>query len=200
MNTLFDISNSLRTLSDDELIYNVVKSDTKLKQVNNIIEQDIPSFDDILDILSPKKRAFAQYIIELQRRVAYKKSSAVRILSSNDTFRYMQPLMQALPNEEAWIICLNQCSKVIKRVRVNSGGYTSTLVDIRMCLYELIKARAIACILIHNHPSGNVRPSNDDNRLTDRLKQALSTVNIKLLDHLIISDSHYYSYNDEGLI
>ena len=105
-----------------------------------------------------------------------------------------------LPVEECWILLLNQSSKVIDRLKVSIGGLASTQVDIRCILREALLKRAVSVILCHNHPSGNVSPSRDDDRLTEALRRAGEVMNIRLLDHIIITDGTYYSYSDEGRI
>ena len=93
---------------------------------------------------------------------------------------------------------LNQASKVIDARNVSRGGLASTQVDVRCILREALLKRATAFVLCHNHPSGNVRPSADDDRLTQAVSQAAKTMNIRLLDHVIVTDGSYYSYTDEG--
>ena len=102
--------------------------------------------------------------------------------------------------EECWVLLLNQSAKVIDRVCISRGGLASTQVDIRCVLREALVKRAISIVLCHNHPSGNISPSLDDDRLTQSLRCAVEAVNIRLLDHLIVSGSGYYSYADEGRI
>lgn len=123
-----------------------------------------------------------------------------RILSSEDTYQYFYPLLCDAPVEECWVLLLNQSSYVIGAVRISQGGIASTLVDVRCVMREAILRRATALILCHNHPSGSITPSTDDDRMTASVCQAGKAVNIRVLDHLIITDGKYYSYNDEGKI
>lgn len=120
------------------------------------------------------------------------------IRCSTDIYKLFYPVMCDLPVEECWILLLNQSSKVIDRIRISSGGLASTQVDVRCILREAILKRAVSIILCHNHPSGSVAPSRDDDRLTEALRRASETMNIRLLDHLIMTDGTYYSYSDEG--
>ena len=105
-----------------------------------------------------------------------------------------------LPHEELWIALTNQAGKVIKRCRVSQGGTSETTADLRLILKEAINALASGLILCHNHPSGNTRPSTADDQLTERVRQAAKLMQIRLLDHLILTDGHYYSYADEGRV
>lgn len=122
----------------------------------------------------------------------------LQVRSSEDIYRLFYPLMCDLPVEECWVLLLNQAGKVIDRIRISQGGLASTAVDIRCVLREALIRRAVSMVLCHNHPSGNLRPSREDDRLTESLRQAAVTVNLRLLDHVIVTDGKYYSYADEG--
>ena len=121
-----------------------------------------------------------------------------QICCSQDIYEWFYPLMCDLPVEECWVMFLNQASKVIDRVRISQGGLAATQVDVRCILREALLKRAVSLVLCHNHPSGNINPSRDDDRLTESLRKAAETMNIRLLDHLVITDGSYYSYSDEG--
>ena len=125
-------------------------------------------------------------------------SERLRVRCSQDIFLYFHPLMCDLPVEECWVMLLNQAAKVIDTVKISRGGLASTQVDVRCILREALLKRATSMILCHNHPSGNIRPSQDDDRLTHALLEAARTMNIRLLDHVVVSDGDYYSYGDEG--
>ncbi len=120
--------------------------------------------------------------------------------SSKDLYEYFHPKMCDLPVEECWVMLLNAASKVIKCVRLSVGGIASTLVDVRLVMREALISRATSIVLCHNHPSGSVRPSRQDDQLTTQLARAAETMNIRLMDHLIVTDGKYYSYSDEGRI
>jgi len=95
---------------------------------------------------------------------------------------------------------LNQANKVLGVTTISEGGISETTADIRIILQAAILSNASGIILSHNHPSGNIQPSGDDNRITQRIKEAAKIVRISLLDHLIVSNETYYSFADEGLI
>lgn len=122
------------------------------------------------------------------------------ISCSKDIYEYFYPLLCDLPHEECWILLLNQSHKIIDRNKISTGGIAETSVDIRCILREAIVKRAVSVALCHNHPSGNPRPSNHDDLLTYQLKKAARIMNIHLIDHVIITDTTYYSYADEGKI
>ena len=122
------------------------------------------------------------------------------ILSSKDVYECLYPLMCDLPTEECWVLLLNQASKLIDKVKINSGGIGATAVDVRCILREALVKRASSIALCHNHPSGNIRPSREDDLLTRQVSQASECMNIRLIDHVILTDGAFYSYADEGRI
>lgn len=122
------------------------------------------------------------------------------ISNSRDIYDCFYPLLCDLPIEECWVLLLNQALKIIDKVKISSGGLNATAVDIRCILREALLKRAVTIALCHNHPSGNIRPSREDDRLTEQLKMACQTMNIGLADHVILVDGCFYSYADEGRI
>lgn len=124
----------------------------------------------------------------------------VTILSSKDVYDCFYPLMCDLPTEEFWVLMLNQASKIIDKVKISAGGLSATAVDVRCILREALVKRASAIVLCHNHPSGNIRPSKEDDLLTRHVAQASEYMDIRLVDHIILTDGAFYSYSDEGRI
>lgn len=124
----------------------------------------------------------------------------ITILSSKDVYECFYPLMCDLPTEECWVLLLNQASKVIDKVKISAGGLSATAVDVRCILREALMKRASAIVLCHNHPSGNIRPSKEDDLLTKHVAQASGCMDIRLVDHIILTDGAFYSYADEGRI
>ena len=124
----------------------------------------------------------------------------VTILSSKDVYDCFYPLMCDLPTEEFWVLMLNQASKIIDKVKISAGGLSATAVDVRCILREALVKRASAIVLCHNHPSGNIRPSKEDDLLTRHVAQASECMDIRLVDHIILTDGAFYSYADEGRI
>jgi len=122
------------------------------------------------------------------------------ILSSRDVYQCLHPLMCDLPTEECWVLLLNQAFKLIDKVKISAGGLNATAVDVRCVLREALLKRAVAIALCHNHPSGNIRPSREDDLLTKQVSQASECMNIRLVDHVILTDGAFYSYADEGRI
>ena len=106
--------------------------------------------------------------------------------------------MEGLPHEEFWAIYLNNAKRVIDRQRISSGGIAATVVDVKILIKYGIENLATAMILVHNHPSGNIVPSRNDDELTARVKNAAKLVDIDVVDHIIIGEKGYYSYTAEG--
>ncbi|WP_298903652.1 DNA repair protein RadC [uncultured Psychroserpens sp.] len=123
-----------------------------------------------------------------------------KITSSHSVFELMQPIIGELPHEEFWIIYLNNANKVIQKQQLSKGGITGTLVDVRLVMKTALESGAVGLILTHNHPSGNLKPSIADKNLTQKLKLAAQSLDIKVLDHLIITEKAYFSFADENLL
>ncbi len=124
----------------------------------------------------------------------------VKITSSSTVFELLQPIIGELPHEEFWILYLNNANKIIEKVQISKGGITGTLVDVRITLKKALELGATSLILAHNHPSGNLNPSEADKQLTNKLKIAGESLDIKVLDHLIVTEKSYFSFADEGLM
>ena len=113
-------------------------------------------------------------------------------------YNYMHPIMQDLDVEEFWVLLLNQHYRLIKKVRISHGGITETAVDIRIIMKEAVLANTTILAVCHNHPSGNLSPSSQDDHLTKDIKRACELMHIHFLDHVIITDGQYYSYHEQG--
>ncbi len=123
-----------------------------------------------------------------------------KITSSTSVFELMQPIIGELLHEEFWIIYLNNSNKVIQKSQLSKGGITGTLVDVRLVLKTALEVGATGLILAHNHPSGTLKASQADKQITQKLKQASQSLDIKVLDHLIITEKAYYSFADDGIL
>ncbi len=134
------------------------------------------------------------------RRCAAANPQRESIRSSKVAYLLFQAQLRDLPHEELWIALTNPANKVIRKVKISQGGINETSADIRLILKAAIEALATGMILCHNHRSGSLRPSQHDDTLTDRVKNAAKIMDIRVLDHIILSDSGYYSYADEGKI
>lgn len=132
------------------------------------------------------------------RRTLEEATQREQFCSSIDIYNYFKTKVTDLPFEESHIMLLNNNLQLIGTRLVSRGGITGTVVDIRLILKEALLAGATHIALCHNHPSGSLQPSNEDNLLTQRLYDAGKMVQIELIDHIIVSDYGYYSYRDEG--
>ncbi|MDU1903669.1 MAG: DNA repair protein RadC [Dysgonomonas sp.] len=135
-----------------------------------------------------------------KRRKASDTEKQLQILSSVDAFDIFQPMLGDLQHEEGWALLMNRSNKIIKKIQVSKGGITGTIIDIRLIVKEAIESLATNIILVHNHPSGNIRPSQEDDHVTRRLKEACNLLDIVLMDHIIVCDRNYYSYKDKSNI
>ena len=133
-----------------------------------------------------------------KRRQLEKAAERADLSSAPAIYEYMHPLMQDLDVEEAWVLLMNQNYKLIKAERISHGGISETAVDVRIIMREAILNNATILALCHNHPSNNVRPSSDDDRLTQRVKGACELMRVFFLDHVIVTDGCYYSYHEHG--
>lgn len=196
METLFD--NACRYMSDSELIYEISNN----RQIVSDIERgnEVIDLEKLFSSLTPGRKKVAMAAVEIYKRQQSQQVERRQILRSEDLYELMGPLIGDLPNEEFWVISLNQSAKLIKKVRISVGGITQTSADIRLIMRVLIDTRATQFAAVHNHPSGNIRPSNEDKRLTEQLKKAAGLFNIRMIDHVIITNGGYYSFGDEGLI
>lgn len=139
--------------------------------------------------------------LELGRRQkSFPSKQKLKITSSSDAFERLIPYVENLNHEEFWVIYLNQSNKILEIKNISSGGITGTVFDVRLVFKDALLLESTNIILCHNHPSGNLTPSEADKNLTKKTKDAGKLMNIAVLDHLIIADQTYYSFADEGLL
>jgi DNA repair protein RadC len=135
-----------------------------------------------------------------RRRRAEEALVRKKIDSSSASFELMQPVIGDLHHEEFWVVYLNNSSKIIQKSQLSKGGIAGTVVDVRIVMKNALECGATAIILAHNHPSGTLKPSQQDKELTQKLKKAGNSLDIKLLDHLIVTQKSYFSFADEGML
>ncbi|MFQ3181447.1 MAG: DNA repair protein RadC [Polaribacter sp.] len=123
-----------------------------------------------------------------------------KIASSKDVANLMQPVLGDLEHEEFWVLFLNNSNKVVAKSQISKGGLTATIVDIRLVFKSALELASVGIIVCHNHPSGKLQPSVADKQLTQKIKEAGTILDIKLLDHLIITEKAYFSFADENLL
>lgn len=157
--------------------------------------KDLLTFKGIGDVKAVTIMAATE--LGRRRRVADSIQQHI-ILSSQQAFEIFHPILSDLPYEELWIALTNRAGRVIEKIKISQGGTGETTADLRLILKAAINSLCAGILLCHNHPSGNVQPSSQDDSLSFRLEEAASLLNIRLLDHIIICDHSYYSYADEG--
>lgn len=135
-----------------------------------------------------------------RRRKEIDTNELPKISSSRDAYSILNSKLADLPHEEFWMLLLNRANKVIKTESLSKGGISGTVVDVRLVSKAAIEHNSSSIILAHNHPSGNLKPSQQDLEITNKIKSALKLFDINLFDHLIIGDQQYLSFADEGLI
>ncbi|HON19205.1 MAG TPA: DNA repair protein RadC [Salinivirgaceae bacterium] len=140
--------------------------------------------------------------LELSRRILAAKESTqnIRITSPEDAYKAIAPHLYDLPHEEFWILLLSTSNQVIEKHKIAQGGINATHVDVRLILQKSLLANAVGIILCHNHPSGNLTPSQNDKTLTKSLKDACQLLQIQLHDHIIVAGETYLSFADQGLL
>lgn len=169
--------------------------DNRLSRLSQMSLDELTAFPGI----GPAKAITIKAAAEIGRRRSLESSDDITHISNAEAaYRVMHPIMRDLPNEEFWLLLLNNNSGLIRKIRLSSGGLTATAVDVRMLLKQALLADATQIIVCHNHPSGSLRPSSDDCSLTERIHAACQTMRIRLIDHIIVTDGHYYSFLQEG--
>lgn len=122
------------------------------------------------------------------------------ITSPDDAAEIFIAQIGDLPHEEFWVLLLNQSNKILRKEKISQGGIAETPVDLRLLMKKVLDSQSTAIIVSHNHPSGNLTPSASDRQLTEKIKQACSFFDIRLLDHLVIANNQYFSFSNEGLL
>ena len=209
------LANGVQYLSDTELLAILLGSGTRNKTAvelaremlrdsgNNLDDLARVSLEDLLKVkgVGPAKAISVLAAMELgRRRTGMSQVEKVPVKSSETVFNLFHPLLGDLDHEEFWLLMLNRAHKVLGRFKVSQGGLSGTVIDTRIILKKALDNLASSIIVCHNHPSGNIRPSDADVKITEKLKKASEMLEIKLLDHVIIADKSYFSFADEGLI
>jgi len=202
-------------LSDAELIAILIGSGSRNESAVDLSKRILNSIDNnlnklgklsVFDLQKFKGIGDAKAIsiitaLELGRRRRIEEALELpQIDGSKAIFNMMQPVIGELQHEEFWIVYLNNSNKVLHKEQLSKGGLTGTVVDVRLVFKKAIELFSTAIILCHNHPSGKLQPSQADKSITNKLKLAGETLDIKVLDHLIITENAYFSFADENII
>lgn len=200
-----------QTLSNAELLAILIGSGSKEENAVELCKRILLKHDNQLHLLQKQSLQQLQTFkgigeakaitiiaaLELANRLQLSKNFELKNISkSNDVFLLMQPLLGDLPHEEFWVLCLNNNNKVVHKFQLSKGGLTATVVDIRMLFKTALEHLSVSIILVHNHPSGTLQPSLQDKQITEKIRIAGNQLEIKLLDHLIITQKNYFSFAD----
>lgn len=167
---------------------------TKLSRLS--IEELINSYKGIGKVKAIQLAATSEILNRCKYEQLSKEDFTIR--SSEIVYRHMEPLLSSIEHEEFWVIFLNRGNKIIRKKMISSGGFTGTVTDIRIIFRLALELRAVSIILCHNHPSGNINPSAADRKVTSKIQQAGETMDIKVLDHIIIGGKDFYGFADNG--
>lgn len=213
------LRNGKKTLSNAELIAILLRSGSSQKNVLELSMELMRNHDNSLTNMSTKtvqelmktkgvglaKATSIAAALELGRRLAgeYQRPDRNVVKSSADIYRVVAEKISDQHTEEFWSIYLNNSHRVVGSQRISAGGLTQTVVDIRLIFKGALEHNATAIAVAHNHPSGSLKPSAEDNHLTRQIVEAGRLLNIRLLDHIIVGNggletNDYYSYNDDG--
>ncbi|HEY4193990.1 MAG TPA: DNA repair protein RadC [Mucilaginibacter sp.] len=204
-----------RALSDAELIAILIGSGSRTESAVELSKRILHHYDNDLNKLA--KASIAELsnfrgigeakaisiiaALEIGRRRNDTETKAIEtILSSKDGYNIMRRHLVDLNHEEFWIILLGRSSKVLGKELISKGGLSNTIADPKVIFHMALQHQASGIILVHNHPSGNLKPSQLDIQLTKNLSAAGKMLDINVLDHLIIGDNGYFSFGDEGLL
>ncbi len=168
-----------------------------LRGLNHMTLQDLMRFNGIGEAKALTIIAAAEIG---KRRIMEDSRDIQQFRSSADVLKYMTPLIQDLNHEESWALLLNNNARLLHLSHLSKGGLAETTVDVRMLLKEALLHDATSFILVHNHPSGNIRPSRHDEELTLRVNRAAQALNLRMIDHVIVTEGDYYSFSENGKI
>jgi DNA repair protein RadC len=203
------------SLSDAELLAILISSGTRDKsavdlgrEILGIVNNNLNSLGKLtisdlkkLNGIGTARAVTIAAALELGRRRKLAEVPDIpQIKCSKDVADIFQPLLSDISHEEFWVLFLNRSNRVINRMKLSQGGISGTVTDVRIVLKKAIEYLASGIIVCHNHPSGNLTPSESDTKITQKIKEAGNLMDIQLLDHLIISDKDYYSFADNGML
>lgn len=211
------LAKGIEALSNAELIAILLGTGTKSETAVQLAKRVLQAVDNNLNTLGKKT------IGELTKHKGIGEAKAISIIAAmelgrrrkladiieNETitnpisaFSLFQPLLADLPHEEFWLLLLNTANKMIAKKRISTGGIKQTLVDIRLLVKHIIDNYAVKVMLIHNHPSGKLQPSDSDMKLTRQIEEACKIFDVAVIDHIIIGNDHesFFSFADNGLL
>jgi DNA repair protein RadC len=209
------LNNGRHMLSDVELIAILISTGTREESAvglskrilsavaNNLHELSKLSISDLTRFKGIGEAKAIKIVAALElgrRRKETLPAKRSKIITSTDAYTVLKPRLMDLPHEEFWVLLLNRSNHILKMEMISRGGVAGTVVDSKIIFKSAIEHLSSSIILCHNHPSGNLKPSDQDIQLTKKLKEAGRMLEIPVLDHVIISENGYYSFADEGIL
>jgi len=200
-------------LSDAELLAILVGSGSTKEDAVSLMKRILSDCNNNLNTLGklsirdlcqyngigPAKAITIMAACELgKRRQLEKAEERPELSTATRIYNHMHPVMQDMDVEEFWVLYLNQAHRLIKKTRISHGGISEVSVDVRIIMREAVLCNATIIVACHNHPSGSIRPSKQDDALTQQLKRACDVMRLYLMDHVIVADGQYFSYHEEG--
>ena len=174
----------------------LASSNNNLTQLGKLTIKQLTDFKGI----GEAKAISIAAALELGRRRRLEEGFELdKVTSSKSVFEIMHPIIGDLMHEEFWVLYLNNSNKVVHKAQISKGGMAATIVDVRIVFKIALENNAMSIILVHNHPSGKLMASEPDIQITKKIKLAGQHLEVKVLDHIIITDKGYYSFNDEGI-
>ena len=168
-----------------------------LQKFDQLPIERLVEFKGIGEVKAIKLKA----VVELSKRFQKQQPDKTTVLNSSKiVYESIYMDLDTLPHEEFWILYLNQSNRLLEKYRLSKGGITQTTVDLRLAFKRAFEVGATGLILAHNHPSGGLTPSGSDEQITRKFKLAAASVDLRILDHLIVSKKGYFSFADEGLL
>ncbi|GAP72895.1 DNA repair protein RadC [Candidatus Symbiothrix dinenymphae] len=208
------LSKGVEALSNAELLAILLRSGSCSENVLQLAQRILASVDNDLNRLN---RMSAQQLAYNFKGVGVTKAASIvaalaldkrrraqevilqgKVVTSTDTYKYFMPVLRDLDHEEFWVLFLTNTNKIIDRLKIGQGSVDSTIVNTLSIYKEAVTRESNRVIVCHNHPSEIPYPSCDDDDITQKIHGGLNSVNVKLVDHVIIAGSTFYSYRDEG--
>ena len=209
------LSKGIRSLTDAELIAILIRSGTSKESAVDLAKRILKATGNNLNELSRMQvrdlqkfngigEAKAISIIAAMELGRRRKLSEIlqkkQITSSRDVYDFFQPFLGDLSYEEFWVLHLSRSNRILAWKKISQGGISGTVTDIRLILKDALEHTSSSMVICHNHPSGNLQPSEADREITRKIKDAAGFMDIRLLDHIIIGNGNYFSFADEGLL
>lgn len=168
--------------------------------LNELGKLSLKDFQQIKGIGEAKAISIAAALELGRRRHSSEFLEKTSIKNSSEIANYLKVILKDYTHEVFGVVFLNRANKIINFQIISTGGLTGTVADPRIILKKAIEVEATSMVLSHNHPSGNLKPSRADEELTEKIKHAAAYLDIKVVDHIIVSEEGYYSFADEGLL